>query len=337
MDLLDFHKHFAAVAGDKARAEYLLAHFRNQSLSAKNDAVGNVWLGEGDLVLAAHMDTVLVPHPPVRQDGRLGGPAVGDNSAGVAVLAILAEEQPPGVIFAFTVGEEGTGNLRGARALVEETSPRAFVAVDGYLGNLVDRALGSVRYNVTFKGVGGHSWGDRGTPSATHALGVSVDHLYALELPVQASLNVGRVWGGSAVNVVAAEAGFSLDLRASQPDTLEQLEDQVRVSMMASAQSVGVKLELELLGRRPAGGRPDLALVSAAQAALEADGIQPQREAGSTDAAAAVEKGIPAIALGVYLGGGAHSEEEWVEQNSLSIGLRVLRRFLASYLGGVRG
>ncbi len=337
MDLLDFHKRFAAVAGDKARAEYLLAHFRNQSLSAKNDAVGNVWLGEGDLVLAAHMDTVLVPHPSIRQHGRLGGPAVSDNSAGVAVLAILAEEQTPGVIFAFTVGEEGTGNLRGARALVEETSPRAFVAVDGYLGNLVDRALGSVRYNVTFKGVGGHSWGDRGTPSATHALGVSVDHLYALELPVQASLNVGRVWGGSAVNMVAAEAGLSLDLRAGQPDALERLENQARESMMASAQSVGVKLELELLGRRPAGGRPDFALVNAAQAALEAEGIQPRREAGSTDAAAAVERGIPAIALGVYLGGGAHSEEEWVEQNSLLVGLRVLRRFLAGYLGGVRG
>jgi acetylornithine deacetylase/succinyl-diaminopimelate desuccinylase-like protein len=41
-----------------------------------------------------------------------------------------------------------------------------------------------------------------------------------------------------------------------------------------------------------------------------------------------VERGIPALALGVYRGGGAHTEEEWVLPRSLLEGRKALLAFL---------
>ena len=69
------------------------------------------------------------------------------------------------------MGEEGLGDLRGAKALVAEHDLAAFVAVEGtMLDTITVGAVGSLRYRVTVRGPGGHSWGDRGAPSAIHAL-----------------------------------------------------------------------------------------------------------------------------------------------------------------------
>src|SRR5439155_603786 len=69
------------------------------------------------------------------------------------------------ILFTATVGEEGSGDLRGVKYLLNgnrETGngkPVAFIALDGAgLDRVIHRALGSKRYHVTFRGPGGHSW-----------------------------------------------------------------------------------------------------------------------------------------------------------------------------------
>ncbi len=326
--VLDFLRAFAPLRTEAERARFLEAYFRRVGLKPHRDETGNLWVGGGPVVLAAHIDTVLEPAPLHEAEGAWWGPGVGDNSSGVAVLASLAGEVPEGVVLAFTVGEEGLGNLKGARALVRALEPEVFVAVDGYLGSLVERALGSVRLRARFLGPGGHAWGDRKAPNPVRALGEALAAAYALARGADEALNAGRVWGGEAINALPREAGCELDLRALEPEGLRALEAGVRRALMAAAQRVGVRLEVEVLGRRPVGRTAPEWLLALAEAACLEEGVKVLRQAGSTDASAAVEAGIPALGIGVYRGGGAHTPGEWVDPASLRVGRRVLLRFV---------
>jgi len=62
-------------------------------------------------------------------------------------------------------------------------------------------------------------------------------------------------------------------------------------------------------------------------------GLEAQITPGSTDASAGVERGIPALAFGVYRGGGAHTPQEWVEPDSLLLGQQALAELVRRLLG----
>ncbi|MER3536861.1 MAG: peptidase M20 [Thermus sp.] len=313
----------AGLVGEEARGAYVLG----QLPGGRRDTLGNVWAGEGQILLLAHLDTVLPPVPPRRLGGRLYGPGVGDNSSGVAVL--LSLPALPGVVRAFTVGEEGLGNLRGARALVEALRPKVVVAVDGYLPMVVDRALGSVRFRVAFLGPGGHAWGERGRPNPVLALAEAVAEAYRIHLsPVEASLNVGRLEGGEAVNAIPRRAEALLEVRSTDPRELSRLEEALTALFHEKARAHRLEVELEVLGRRPAGKTATSVLLEAARRGLGAVGERPLFVCGSTDASAGVEKGLPALGFGVYRGGEAHTPREWVEAKSLYLGQKALLAFL---------
>lgn len=318
----------APLAGEEARGSYVAARLPG----ARRDGLGNVWAGEGRVLLLAHLDTVLPPVPPRRLGERLYGPGVGDNSGGVAVLLSLPEI--PGVVRGFTVGEEGLGNLSGARALVEALRPEVVVAVDGYLPGVVDQALGAVRFRAVFQGRGGHAWGDRGTPNPVFALAEGLTRLRNLFREVlgegfpQASLNASLLEGGEAINAIPSRASALLEIRALAPSFLEELFFRAKGVLAEAARAHGVEFHLEVLGRRPAGKTATPEMLRAAEVALAGIGEKPLFQSGSTDAGAAVERGIPALALGVYRGGGAHTEGEWVLPGSLREGREVLLAFL---------
>jgi acetylornithine deacetylase/succinyl-diaminopimelate desuccinylase-like protein len=318
------------IAGDPARGEWVRHKLCQGGLKPHTDDLGNVWAGTGKLLVMAHIDTVLCPGPIRRDKNRWYGPAVGDNSAGVAVLTALAAQLVSlGCTVAFSVGEEGLGNLRGARALVKALSPAQMIAVDGYLPGVVSRSAGSHRLRARFVGAGGHAWGDRETASPVPALGQALAQMYALPRPTDSSLNVGRLWGGEAINAIPREVGFELDLRALEPSLLAEMTANVRAILMEAARKHSVRLELEVLGERPAGMTATPVMLEAARGALLEVGLEAQFTAGSTDASAGVEAGIPALTLSVYRGGGAHTPEEWIEPASLELGARALLGLVA--------
>jgi acetylornithine deacetylase/succinyl-diaminopimelate desuccinylase-like protein len=251
---------------------------------------------------------------------------VGDNSAGIAVLLSQAEGfLHKNITLAFSVGEEGLGNLRGARELVRRLRPQMLVAVDGYMPSLISQAVGSVRWRARLRGPGGHAWGDRHNPTPVPAMAWAMTQIYDISRPQHTSLNIGRVWGGEAINAIPKEVGLELDIRASEASVLAALSGQTRSILMEAAQKFRVVLELEVLGERPAGTTASPQMLAAAKAALFEAGYEVRFVPGSTDASAGVEAGVPAMALGVYVGGQAHTPEEWVEAESLYRGAKALR------------
>ncbi|GIW35857.1 MAG: peptidase M20 [Meiothermus sp.] len=323
----------AEIGGDGPRGAWVAQQLQAQGLESRTDELGNVWAGSGPTLLVAHIDTVLTPTVLRREKNRWYGPAVGDNSSGVAVLMALAGELVAlGCTVAFSVGEEGLGNLRGARHLVKHLQPQQMIGVDGYLPGIVSRSAGSHRMRARFLGPGGHAWGDREAPSPVPALGQALAQMYALERPSHTSLNVGKLWGGEAINAIPQEVGFELDLRALEAPVLAQKTAQVLEILMEAARRFNVRLEFEVLGERPAGSTATPAMLEAARKAFMEVGLEAQFTAGSTDASAGVEAGIPAITLSVYRGGGAHTPEEWVEPESLRQGVLALRSFVRQLL-----
>jgi acetylornithine deacetylase/succinyl-diaminopimelate desuccinylase-like protein len=288
-------------------------------------------------LLAAHVDTVFPSQTDltVREEGdELIGPGIGDNAAAVAVAvnvveALLADEDvAPGAV-AFTVGEEGLGNLRGALAAVDGLSPAAFVALEGHgLDEVIVDAVGSVRAQVRVTGPGGHSWEDRGAPSAIDglmALAASLRELARNDAPV----NIGTIEGGRSVNTIADSATMLVEQRALAQEPLQHFEDAVRGLALAEP----LRVETEIVGRRPAGRLDrEAPLLRRVVAVREQLGLATTLTEGSTDANAALAAGIPAVCVGVARGSGMHTLNERIDRRSLEEGATFVATLLRDLL-----
>lgn len=319
------------------RAALVAELFAGAGARAELDEVGNVVCrigGDGPaVVLAAHLDTVFGPDQPieiVRGDGRIAAPGIGDNSLAVAALLQLARRlatRPPArpVVLAATVGEEGLGDLRGAKHVAATVDCACFVALEGMSLDAIEvGGIGSERYRVTYSGPGGHSWSDRGTPSALHGLITRAAELVAIDPGPGGVLNVGRLHGGTSINTIAAEATLELDLRARDSAHLTALAD--RAGELLRRAPEGLTAVVERVGRRPAGAiAPDHPLLEAARRARAAAGLAPAEEGfSSTDANAAYGRDIPAITVGVTTGAHAHRRDEYIDEAPTARGLRAL-------------
>jgi acetylornithine deacetylase/succinyl-diaminopimelate desuccinylase-like protein len=344
----------APTGREERRAAWMAERLREAGLRAELDREGSViaraGAGEGDgtaapFVVAAHLDTVFadVEEVRVRREGDvLHAPGIGDNALGLAGLLFLARRAgkahagAPALVLAATVGEEGLGNLRGARAVVEDLRPAELVALEGGgAGNLITRGVGSARVALTVTAPGGHSWQDRGRPSALHVLLALLAPVIAE--PGTASVNVGELHGGAGINVLAPEARATLEVRDLDTARLDAAMERLNAAArdVSTTASGGVLVELDELGRRPGGAvADDHPLVRDAVAALEEAGAGPPRLiASSTDANAALGAGIPAVTVGLAESAAAHTLEERVDVSSLSAGLTALARLTARRTG----
>jgi len=306
------------------------------------------------VVLAAHLDTVFGPEVDVRvtrHGQRLEGPGISDNARGLAALVAVAEAlvatgvttaRP--ILFAATVGEEGSGDLRGVKYLLNggmgdggrgHTTPAAFIALDGAgLERVIHRALGSKRYHVTFRGPGGHSWAAFGVANPANAVGRATALLADLPIATapRTTCAVVGLGGGTGLNSIPQEAWLDLDLRSEDPRALAQLDVTVRAALERAAddenrsRSAGtppLRVEVQLVGDRPCGITPRAhPLVQAAIAANRALGRDAELASASTDANAPIALGIPAIALGAGgKAGDAHLTTEWYENVEGALGI----------------
>jgi acetylornithine deacetylase/succinyl-diaminopimelate desuccinylase-like protein len=288
-----------------------------------------------------------------QKNGRYSGLGIIDDSRGlVAVLSMLraiesAKLRTVGdVWFVGTVGEEALGNLRGVKALfADNPGIDGFISVDGVdspeqaksgRAGIVTQATGSRRWEITFNGPGGHSFGNFGNPSAVHALGRAVAEIAEIRTPAEpkTTFNVGVISGGTGVTAIAARATLQIDMRSNDADELQALERRVFdiIDRAVAAEntrwnSTAVAAERKLVGDRPASTRSaDPALARAATGAYEALGLaKPDLDFASTDANVPLGLGIPAATLnGGGIGDKAHSPDEWYEHVNAWQGPQIL-------------
>lgn len=293
---------------------------------------------QSPLLLAAHIDTVFPRSTPltIKRDGaRIHGPGIGDNSLSVAAVILLrtALERlgvtpEVDVLVTGNVGEEGLGDLRGMRAVLDaHPEVGAAIAIEGQtLGRLTYQAVGSKRYEIIVTGPGGHSWGDAGRPSAIHAMASLIARLDRLPLhhDPKTTLNVGMVAGGISVNTIAPTATAIIDLRSVDVASLDFLAAQVEAEAKLTA-SRDVSVAIRKVGDRPAGSVPlDKGIVPIGVAVLRALGLDATCDASSTDANIPISRRIPAMCIGLATGGNVHRPDEYIDLDRLGTGFAQL-------------
>lgn len=336
------------------RAEFVRAKFSEAGLSdVEIDATGNVygrWRG-GDaapLVVSAHLDTVFpreIDLSAKRDAKRVFAPGIGDNSMGVAALLGLAWTlrargfRPRGDIwFAANTCEEGLGDLRGMKAVVDRfgANVTGYLVLEGAaLGHVYHRGVGVHRYKIVAKAAGGHAWSDYGQPSAIHELAALTSRIAALELPKspRTTLNVGKIIGGTSINTIAGEASLELDMRSESPAALTGLVAAVD-ALIEAANRPEVRIEAKTIGARPAGEiSASHPFVKLAVECTRAQGLDMSLVSGSTDANVPLSRGIPAVVMGVTRGGGAHTVNEFIETEFVERGMAALAAFLEKAFG----
>jgi acetylornithine deacetylase/succinyl-diaminopimelate desuccinylase-like protein len=331
---------------EEKRAKVFANYFNELGLdSVWVDTRGNVLgllrgsVGERTVALDAHLDTVFPEGTDVRvriQNDTLYAPGIGDDTRGLSMLLTIIETlktekiQPKDdILFVGSVGEEGLGDLRGVKHLFREEGPRidSWIAIDGgSIGRVNNKALGSYRYRVTFKGPGGHSWGAFGLANPHHALGEAISNFvkvadeYTSEGP-KTSYNVGVISGGTSINSIPFESVMQIDIRSLDPKRLDAMEALLQTAVQKALvqqnntkrQGPDLSVEIDKIGNRPSGELSDqLPLVQRKLAATIACGTKPYLTRGSTNSNIPIAKGIPAVTIGRGGDGGkAHSLDEW--------------------------
>ncbi|HEV7347000.1 M20/M25/M40 family metallo-hydrolase [Telluribacter sp.] len=313
--------------------------------SVWTDEVGNVIAkrrgktGKKTVVLEAHLDTVFPEETDVKIKQRgdtLLAPGIGDDTQGLAMVLTVLEvmektgiETEADVLFIGTVGEEGLGDLRGVKKLFDTPGLKidSYIAIDGLgASSITHRGLGSHRYEVTFKGPGGHSSGAFGLVNPHGALGRAI-YYFTQEADkftrqgVRTTYNVGMVGGGTSVNAIPFESWMQVDLRSESPEQLAGIDKLLQEAVQRALREENamkrlgpdLTVDVKLVGDRPSGSLDQShALVQRAIAATRQVQQEPALRVGSTNANTPFSKGVPAITIGAGgKGGGAHALDEW--------------------------
>ena len=354
---------------EEKRAAWMAEQFQALGWEARLDRAGNVvaaWPGAGasSVAVTAHLDTVLAPRTPedikTLRDGRMAGPGVADNGAGLAALLALAaawkaapplEDSLAAPILVANVGEEGEGNLSGMRYFCRAApgQPRVFLVLDGPgTDHITSRALASQRFEVTVTGPGGHSWRDSAHGNPVHALSRAVTLFTdqagslngtgtasgpALSSPPgpRSSFNFGIFEGGSSINSIPTEARAKIDLRS---ESLGRIDEMAAVLTLAVDQAIEaenargsgprIAARIKEIGSRPSGELEDNAPLLEAVRAVDVHlGIRSRLDCSSTDANIPLSLGLQAVSIGAGgQGGGAHTPAEWYLPEGRDLALR---------------
>jgi acetylornithine deacetylase/succinyl-diaminopimelate desuccinylase-like protein len=347
---------------EAARAAYVREQMEREGLEVTVDSIGNVvgrrrGTGGGPTVaLAAHLDTV---HPldtdvRVKREGDvMRAPGIFDNSASVAnMLAVAralnqARVRTRGDLLFIGTAQEELG-LVGMDYWLAKNPGEAdvLVALDGGLGPVMYGALGIYWTRYTFRGEGSHTNTSAGKPHPVRALADAVNSIYELRIPQgrgNTVFNVGMVDGGKIFNAIPEEVSFTMDLRSVNPTLLDSLDAEITSRVQRAAEANRVRWEKTVVTRNQAGGTEEMLRDRRAhplvQTALDVHrflGIQSEAvPSGSTDANAAVVRGIPAISVGRSNGGDQHTLSEWSDVPSALTGTKMVL-LLAVSMAGVR-
>lgn len=361
---------------EEQRADLFQKLLEAEGYSTQRDSVNNVYTvipgtGMGPvLYVSAHLDTVFpldTVLKPRREAGVIHCPGIADDTRGLAeILALLRALREGGItpvgtlIMGGNVGEEGLGDLRGMHHFFQSHKDQVdgFISIDGAGPGFTYGATASVRYRVTFRGPGGHSYGDFGCVNPVHAMGRAIAHISELRTPEfpKTTYSVGVVEGGTSVNAIAYECSMLVDMRSDEQGPLDKLHGEILVAIRQGVAEENnrwaeerkwnrnlfgrtynpdarITVQLEKLGDRPGGSQTiEIPLVQAVVEAYRALGVDPPATAySSTDSNIPISLGIPAVTVsGGGICGGCHSEDEWYDPTEAYQGTkRILLALLA--------
>jgi len=288
------------------------------------------------IILVAHMDTVFpegtVAKRPFYIEGtRAYGPGVVDMKASqIELIYAIKALQSIGSncienIQIILNGDEEVGSIT-SRPLIEKHSigkEYALIMEPARKdGSLVTARRGGGRYDIIVKGVAAHSGiePEKGR-SAIEELAYKIIQLHQLNDHEKGiSVNVGLIEGGTSVNTVSANAVAHVDIRISEMEQASYLEEKIKEICSKTVVS-GTEIHLEGSINRPpmVFNHKSEHLLHIIENVGGEIGIKVKNTAtgGGGDASFTSATGVATIDGLGPVGGNAHSEEEYLEINTL--------------------
>lgn len=338
--LIGIESHSRDKQGVDTLAEFLAKEFQKRGAevellpdATRGNGLKAVWRSgiEGKpVLLLGHLDTVWPPgtvaaRPFSVQEGKAYGPGTYDMKAGILLCLLVCQalnekKLDPGkdVAFFFTPDEE-IGSAAGLRHLKPvTTSCRAVLCMEPPLSGggakTFRKGVGTFRLRV--EGISAHAGGD-------HAKGANaIVELCRLVVQIQEmtdyargiTASVGTITGGTASNVIPAEASAEVDCRVCTVEDWQRMEERIR-----SLRPLDPRCTLYVEGgmNRPPLERTEavLSLYQKAKAVAAELGLDLTEgsSGGGSDGSFTAAMGIPTLdGLGIE-GDGAHAVHEWID------------------------
>mgnify|MGYP001291980914 CR=1 FL=1 len=309
----------------------------------------------GGIVLSGHTDVVPVddqawssdPFALAARDGLLFGRGACDMKGFIAcVLALVPEvcrlplKVPLHLAFSY---DEEVGCL-AAPALIEAllaSVPRPAFAVIGEPTEMrvVQAHRGIASFETVVTGRAGHSSKPDAGVNAIFAAAASIGALTALaredgrgqEPGERTTVNVGRIEGGTAVNIIAGHCRFLWECRSYDELSAERLrrglDDWASRELLPQLRLVAPEADVST---RPKVSAPPLLVLPDSPAVAVALALSGQNGAESiayaSEAGLFQQSGVPAVVIGPGSVSQAHQPDEFVEGTQLEQCLGFLRR-----------
>lgn len=295
-------------------------------------------------VVMAHSDVVFPDEDElplsVDNDGKcIRCPGILDDTVNAVALLVTAEfllkkgivPRNFGLLLVVNSCEEGLGNLKGSRMIADTYGERIKEFVSFDMGNCsgADRAVGSERYRVEVRTEGGHSFGNFGNRNAIAYLSRMIAELYEIKVPEKGktTYNVGTVGGGTSVNTIAQYAEMLYEFRSDEKESLDDMREKF-VAVVEKYRAEGLDVTVTTVGNRPCSAGVDENAMEELRARVQAAaekyrGRKVDFKPASTDCNVPLSRGIPAVCVGFFNGGGSHTREEFFERDSLADGIKA--------------
>lgn len=310
--------------------------------------------GKEDIVVfMAHTDTVFpdltVPMLYTRDEKYIYSPGVGDDTVCVVMMLMIIKyivknhlKPNCGILFVANAGEEGLGNLKGVKQIMSDYQGRIshVYTLDERYHELICKCVGSHRYKISIETEGGHSFSDFGNLNAICVAAELIQKLNTCQVPhigdSHTTYNVGVIEGGTSVNSIAQNAFFLYEYRSDSHDCMEIMKAFFEKEIENMQKNCDAKICVETIGIRPCGHDVDQEILEkliqrAVAICQKHSGLPCKRTSGSTDANIPMSMGIPAICVGTYQGGGVHTREEYLDIDSIPVGLKIVAELILEY------
>ncbi len=301
-----------------------------------------------DLLMNAHLDTVFADGTaaarPMRRDGnRVTGPGCSDCKSGVLAIVYALKAADPADLERLSIAvcldpDEETGSKASAawmRSVASRSTEGLVFEAARPGGEFVRARKGAYQLRIALKGVAAHSGNNpKAGRSAILEAARMVEDFSALSDfdGTGTTVNVGLIQGGSAINVVPADCTLGVDIRGWTDEAMQQTFDKIKARVAAPTID-GVTGSVEILGETPAMPYTEASarLVDKINRAAELTGIEARwvDAGGASDANHMAPTGI-AVCDGMGpSGGGAHSDKEYLDVDSIEPRIAMLAKLLS--------
>lgn len=346
---------------EERRMRFLVNRFsESQLINCSTDEKGNGLgiypgrKGDNNIMVVAHLDSIFnekIDHTITVHPNYVCGPGVGDNALGLALLASLPEimetldiEIDSNLILMGSARSLGKGNIEGLSFFLENSDIplEAGLCLEGVkLGRLSYNSIGMKRCEIIYRVPESYDWTRFGAVGSIVTINEVINRILEIPLPKrpQSSIVLGSIEGGTSFNTIAREAVLRFEIRSESAEQVEELYNEINNIAAEVSSHTGEEVLMNLVAERKPGGiafaHP---MAAAAREIMTTLNIKPRISPSTSELAAFIARGIPALTIGLSTGEDLNEPEETLEIDPIFTGIsQLLGLILAIDKGVCRG